>query len=107
MIYKRAMPDAGLVEVIFELPAGFWADRVALVGDFNGWDPESLPFHQDRDGCWRLRLALPVGQHYQFLYLVDGEWCSDYCAAEAGSVVDNPFGGHNCVLDTTIMRREQ
>lgn len=107
MIYKRATSDPNWVEVIFELPASIWADHVTLAGDFNHWDQHSLPLHQDRDGCWRLQLVLPIARRYQFLYLIDGRWCgdcSDCRTVGAMGAVRNPFGSFNCVLDTSLGR---
>lgn len=50
------------------------ARSVALVGDFNGWDPAQTPLtkYSERDGVWTAHVALPAGQ-YQYQYLVDGE----------------------------------
>ena len=37
-----------LARVTFVLPSSIWADQIALVGDFNGWDSRSHPFGRDR-----------------------------------------------------------
>ena len=34
------------------------AKSVCLVGDFNGWDPTSLPMKRRTDGWWFLEVAL-------------------------------------------------
>jgi 1,4-alpha-glucan branching enzyme len=47
------------------------AHQVALVGDFNNWDPTATPMHRMPDGCWMASLELPHG-HHQYLFLVDG-----------------------------------
>ena len=96
MIYKMPAADAGFVHVVFELPSYIWADRVYVTGSFNDWDKTSVPVRQDRDGVWRAAIDLPVGQRYEFRYVVDGEWHTDY---HADGFTDNIYGSHNSVLD--------
>ncbi|MHC4673784.1 MAG: isoamylase early set domain-containing protein [Planctomycetota bacterium] len=55
------------------------ARSVFLVGDFNGWNQTDLPMKRHTNGDWILRLALSDGV-YQFRYLVDGQWYTDYVA---------------------------
>jgi len=84
--------------VTFELPATLWAGDVAVVGEFNGWNPHSHRLAQDRDGAWRLSLELEPGRRYEFRYLVDGrEWANDWAADD---YVPNRSGGFNSVLRT-------
>ena len=53
------------------------AGQVTLVGEFNGWMPETAPsLERDEKGVWRGRLTLPPGD-YQYKYLIDGEWILD------------------------------
>jgi 1,4-alpha-glucan branching enzyme len=80
MIYKTPSPKSNHVRIIFELPASLWADQVFLVGDFNGWDPGAIPFAQDRHGVWRAILDLPAETSYEFCYLIDGHWHTDFHA---------------------------
>jgi hypothetical protein len=48
------------------------ATRVALVGDFNNWDPQRTPLRPtDRQGEWAVSLPLPPGV-YAYAYVVDG-----------------------------------
>jgi 1,4-alpha-glucan branching enzyme len=47
------------------------ASRVALVGDFNAWDPAATPMLRMPDGQWRASLELRHG-HHRYLFLVDG-----------------------------------
>jgi 1,4-alpha-glucan branching enzyme len=58
--------------VTFSVPSNIWADRINLVGDFNGWDRFSHPFQRDREGAWIISVDLEIGQSYQFYYLSDG-----------------------------------
>jgi 1,4-alpha-glucan branching enzyme len=45
---------------------------VCLVGEFNGWDPQSHPMRQMPDRAWFLTVELPHG-HHLYAFLVDGE----------------------------------
>lgn len=48
------------------------AGSVNLVGDFNGWDPSSLPMERRLDGWWFLQVPLTHG-HHLYRFLVDGK----------------------------------
>ncbi len=76
MLYKEVLANGTRVRVTFELPSSFWATTIALIGDFNGWDPHRHLLHQRLDGTWTITLELPAGRVYRFSYLVDGK---DYC----------------------------
>jgi len=77
MAYQIVSPKAGHVRALFELPASLWAQSVYVVGDFDEKGPVMLRLRQERDGLWRGVIDLPVGQHYEFRYLIDGRWCCD------------------------------
>lgn len=98
MIYKRRSPNAGKVIVTFQIPGTIWAERINLLGDFNDWDAESLPFQQNREGDWQIELELEIGREYHFRYLLDGEhWRDDW---HANGHVPNPHGGYDSVITT-------
>jgi 1,4-alpha-glucan branching enzyme len=92
--------DGVLVALVtFTMPSSTWAGEIHLVGDFNDWSPASHPFHCDRDGNWRITIELDCGRSYQFRYLLDRhDWIND---GQADDYAPNPYGGVNCVLDTT------
>ncbi len=48
------------------------AHAVHLVGDFNDWNPTSLPMRRHVDGCWFLQVMVTHG-HHQYRFLVDGQ----------------------------------
>lgn len=53
------------------------AASVAVVGDFNEWDPAGTPLERTDDGQWKVTLSLPPGR-YRFSFLVDGRsWRPD------------------------------
>ncbi len=65
--------DAGApVRFVLDAPAG----AVALVGDFNDWDPQTLPLVR-RGGSWSVTLRLPPGR-YRYAFVADGDrWLND------------------------------
>lgn len=69
----------GQVRVTFRVSQQIWAASIALVGEFNDWDPHSLPLRQSHDeGDWSLTLELGTGRSYRFRYVVNGEeWMND------------------------------
>lgn len=96
MIRKRHSPNPGKVIVIFEIPGTIWAERINLVGDFNNWDQESLPFQRGHAGNWQVELELDVGREYRFRYLLDGEhWRDDW---HADKYAPHPYGGFDSIL---------
>ena len=47
------------------------ATSVYLMGDFNDWNPRSLPMERRVDGWWFAQVPLSHGHHH-YLFLVDG-----------------------------------
>jgi 1,4-alpha-glucan branching enzyme len=81
MIYKRKAERDGKLLVTFEIPGSVWAERIHLVGDFNGWDRENLPFRLTRQGNWQIEVELDLDREYRFRYLIDGDgWGNDWHA---------------------------
>lgn len=72
------------------------ARSVAVVGDFNGWDPERNPLRdRNGDGVWTGLVALPPGLH-SYMFLVDGErWVTD---PRAERTVEDGFGMRNAMI---------
>ena len=58
-----------LVDFVYLAPK---AKTVAIVGDFNGWQPNGHAMTRMPDGGWRIRMELPHG-HHQYCFLVDGK----------------------------------
>lgn len=82
----------GTVEFAYFRPG---AQSVELAGDFNDWKPERHVLTKDKDGWWRISLALEPGE-FRFKYLVDGEiWEADFAAY---GVENDKHGGWNSVL---------
>jgi 1,4-alpha-glucan branching enzyme len=71
------------------------AAQVSIVGDFNHWNPTTLPMRRSADGqTWEVEVKLPVGR-YSYAFLIDGAFAPDP-AAPRGSGDD--FGTPNSVL---------
>lgn len=64
------------------------AEKVQLLGDFNGWNvEEAIDLKKFKNGSFRTTLDLETEQEYQFKYLIDSEkWEND---AEADRYVNN------------------
>ncbi|MFO1500345.1 MAG: isoamylase early set domain-containing protein [Verrucomicrobiota bacterium] len=48
------------------------AKQVAVIGDFNGWEPSTHPMKRQPDGAWMVQVQLTHG-HHQYLFCVDGQ----------------------------------
>ena len=80
------------VRFVFVAP---YASRVALVGDFNGWNPAAMPMRRSTDGrAWLLDVPLPPGRHV-YSFIVDGDLAPDPAAPRAG---DDDFGVPSSVV---------
>ena len=99
MIEKQVLPQRGKVKVTFRVSRSVWADQIALVGDFNGWDGSESPLVCTcSDPDWHITLELDAGRRYRFGYLMDGAWNSDH-DADGDETDDN---GHvYSVVDTS------
>lgn len=76
---------------LFRLPAQIWADRINLVGDFNGWNTHATPMRLSEQ-FWEVTVSLPQGSTSYYAYLIDGmEWCSEYPGPRAMQADATPF----------------
>lgn len=81
-------------KVTFEVEHLADAERVEVLGDWNGWQPETMK--KFKNGKHKLAVDLEPGRDYQFRYRVDGErWEND---AEADRYVANEHGEENAVV---------
>lgn len=89
-----ATPLDGAVLVHFVCASATGA-RVALVGDFNGWDPGATPMQAAGHGRWTASVALTPGRHL-YAFVVDGTtWLPDPAAPLAP---EDGFGSRNSVV---------
>ncbi|HVE79704.1 MAG TPA: isoamylase early set domain-containing protein [Gemmatimonadaceae bacterium] len=71
------------------------ARQVAVVGDFNDWDPARTPMRVSASGVWSARLPLALGRH-EYAFVVDGAgWTLDPSAPSAPA---DDFGKPNSVI---------
>lgn len=96
MIERRFLEGCNLAEVTFCLPYAPDSGRVAVVGDFNSWDPSATRMHR-QGPLLTATVAIETGRRYSFLYLSeDGGWVND---PAADAYVGNKFGSRNGILD--------
>jgi 1,4-alpha-glucan branching enzyme len=78
---KQFVKSKSVYKVTFTVPAeaASEAKKVALVGEFNGWNPEeAIALKKQKDGSFKASLELGAGE-YQFRYILDGEkWENDW-----------------------------
>jgi Carbohydrate-binding module 48 (Isoamylase N-terminal domain) len=89
----NAATDARPVRLRLAAPA---SSRVAVVGDFNDWDPAATPLRPSGDGgTWIVELRLKPGR-YHYTFLIDGRrWARDPSSPPAA---ESDFGAPVSVL---------
>ena len=97
MIVKKFLKTKDACDVLFEY-ANENATEVALVGDFNDWEPAAMKQAKKAGSPFRAKVRLPKNGEYQFRYYVDGSyWAND---EEADAYRPNEFGEDNSVVST-------
>jgi 1,4-alpha-glucan branching enzyme len=73
------------------------AKKVAVVGDFNGWDASHSAYQAQHrgGGVWSVMAPVPVGHHRYSFVVDDSLWVAD---PSAPRVVDNDFGMTNSAI---------
>jgi 1,4-alpha-glucan branching enzyme len=72
------------------------AERVQVLGEFNGWGKEGHELKKRKDGTFSLTLSLEANKEYKFRYLIDNKhWLNDETADD---LVRNPFGQQDALL---------
>ncbi|MEL6842058.1 MAG: carbohydrate-binding module family 20 domain-containing protein [Bacteroidota bacterium] len=104
--YSKTKPAC---KVTFSLPkdAVKGADKVVVIGEFNGWDKKSaLPLSEKKDGSYATIIELPTGQSFEFRYLIDdSRWENDWTA---DAYVPSPFPGiFNSVVSLEIQELKE
>jgi 1,4-alpha-glucan branching enzyme len=96
MIRRQTTNSGAQVKVTFSLPADGPTSAVAVVGDFNGWDPSAAPMRRRRDRR-SVSVVLDAGHRYAFRYLDRaGCWFDD---DNIDRYEDNGLGGANGIID--------
>jgi hypothetical protein len=97
----RATPGSPLVQFGFVAPH---AASVALVGDFNNWDPKATPLRAaSTGGVWSVEVPIQPGRHL-YAFVVDGTvWRPDPAAPQA---TGEDFGEPNSALTVADPRMQ-
>ena len=75
-IKKQYLKTKPVCKVTFSIPAEE-ANTVAVVGDFNNWDPKENPLKKLKNGTFKGTLDLPAESSFEFRYLVDDYYVND------------------------------
>jgi len=85
-------PEVRSVEFVLRTTAD---SAVALVGDFNDWDPAATPLRPASDSLWSVVVPLRPGR-YRYTFIVDGtRWHQDPSAPRA---LEDDFGTPTSVI---------
>ncbi len=89
------------------VPVTFWVDLsqqtvspdgVHIVGDFQGWNPETTPMELISNSVYMATLSMQENTSYEFKYINGNTWDgAEFVPAECG--VDNGSGGFNRLLN--------
>ncbi len=94
--YLKSRPTCKVTFTISEI-LGNKFDNAHVVGEFNDWSTSATPMRHFKNGAFSTTLELPVGQAYQFRYLLGpSHWAND---PDADDALPTPYGdGHNSVI---------
>ncbi len=95
---KQYLKSGSQCKVTFRLPkeAAPGAQKVMIVGDFNGWDTTKTPMPRLKNGDYLITLDLKSKKEYKFRYLIDGDrWENDW---QADAYVPNDFGTDDSIV---------
>ncbi len=95
-ISKQYLKTKPVCKVTFTVPAEE-AKKVAVVGDFNNWNPKGSLLKKLKNGTFKGTFELPMQQAYEFKYLIDGAYVTE---AAADRYQWNEYAGaENAVLE--------
>lgn len=86
------------IRVTFVLPEDHNYGRVSVVGDFNGWNPESNRLQRRNNRTFSTVVTLDPGRKFHFRYLTENAGWVDEDSNDQWE--PGPFGSHNCVVQT-------
>lgn len=95
-ISKQYLKTKPVCKVTFTIAAED-AKKVAVVGDFNSWNPKGGALKKMKNGNFKGTFDLPKDHSYEFKYLIDGEYVNE---AQADRYQWNDYAGtENGVLE--------
>lgn len=78
MVKKENVKHSDKVKLTFVLAYDSAKPRIAVLGDFNGWDPTANPLIKRSNGTLSTSVTLEPGQRVRFrYYAADGVWFND------------------------------
>lgn len=77
--------------VAFKVKAAAKAQKAALAGDWNNWQPVTM--RKQKDGTFIVSVDIPPGR-YEYKFVVDGRWVHD---GDVPGVISNSYGTLNSV----------
>ena len=96
MLIKKYFKTKSEAEITFEFSRDN-AESVALVADFNDWQPIAMKFNK-KAKVFRTKIRLPKDDDFHFRYLInDNEWEND---EQADRYEPNCFGSDDSVIST-------
>ncbi len=78
-IKKQYLKSKPICKVTFTVPAKE-AENVAVVGDFNNWNPKGSTLKKLKNGTFKGTFELPKENTYEFRYLIDENYVNDESA---------------------------
>ena len=94
-IKKQFVKTKPVCKVTFSVDAKA-ADQVAVVGDFNNWDPKSGALGKLKNGTFKGTFDIETQADYEFRYIIDGTFVNE---PEPDALRWNNFAGaENSVL---------
>ncbi len=97
-IKKQALKSKPVTKVSFKISKdqAVNASEVAIVGDFNNWNPTSDVMKPLKDGSFSHAMEIANDAEYQFRYVADqSNWFND---EEADKEISSVFGSINSVI---------
>jgi 1,4-alpha-glucan branching enzyme len=95
-VAKQFLKSKPVCKVTFALPAEAvnGAKKVFVAGEFNNWDTAAQELKKQKDGSFKATVELPVGNEYQYRYVLDGttwenDWEADKYVASGVSGEEN------------------
>lgn len=94
LLGAKKQPSAQRVQFVLVAPD---AKKVAVVGDFNGWDANHAAYQAIHrgGGVWSVTAPVPVGHHRYSFVVDDSVWVADPTAPR---VLDDDYGLPNSAL---------
>lgn len=95
-VKKQFIKTKPVCKVTFSLEAK-QANSVAVIGDFNNWNPSEGVLSKLKNGTFKAAFDLPKENSFEYKYLVDDDFVNE---AEADGYRWNDFAGsENSVLE--------